>query len=315
MNRGFSARLHYDRLLLAVAAAGLAASAGWLEWQQPGLRRIRAEPVAVRPSEFRHEPARWPPPPDPWAEWKDPVAQSPGAGWVYDVFTPPVIYYNGSTKAFSVTPAQKPGEAGRPFAVELVGVKLESYRLQLAGYIGAPGDYRAVLTSPGLSGTLLARAGQHFDRLGLTLREFAVRNVAPTSPGAAAAREVAAFAVVQDEILGGEVTLDSRCPRLTSVPLAVCRLPAEENRLVELHEGDSFSDGLSLYEVGHVQLEPASAVVVRRSPGSPGSETRTLRPPAEPHDRSAGEPPPAGSLPRPVPPVTASSLRNPSSHE
>src|SRR5690606_38539467 len=34
-------------------------------------------------------------------QWEEPVAQSAGVEWVFDVFTPPVIYFNPQTETFT----------------------------------------------------------------------------------------------------------------------------------------------------------------------------------------------------------------------
>jgi hypothetical protein len=210
------------------------------------------------------------------ANWPKPAPQSGGRGWLYEVFTPPVIYFNPLARTFSVT---APGDdaTGAAFGFELIGVELEPYRLQLAGYYGVPDELVGAFTSRQLAAPLLGRNGRNFPELGLTLRRLEVRKV-PVNPGdAVPAFEVAAIATLFDERAGAEVTLDSRARKLTDTPLARLRL-ATEKRPREFREGDEFTDSAATYRVERVQLDPPEVVISRQVAGLPFPETKVLRP-------------------------------------
>lgn len=278
MMRALKAR--YEKLLFGLAGMAVASSGTWL-WQQQGrILGLRAEPVAVRLAGSRHEPASPRLPATQAAAWPKPTSQSPGPGWLYEIFTPPVIYYDASARSFTVTPPPSQNETGPPFGLELLAVRPEQFRLQLVGYFGAPGDYLVAFISPHRPETLLARAGRHFEGLGLTLRSFAVEKVLVEAGDTRPVYDVAGLAVLTDDRTGGEVMLDSRVRKFTDTPLAVLQ-PQTGGQSREVREGETFSDENSTYRIERIQLDPPEVVVARTTPGLPQSETRVLHPAAK----------------------------------
>jgi hypothetical protein len=274
-------KIHHDRLLLALAAGLLMVSGGWGWLCRGDLEQVRNEPMpagaaATAPRSAGSEVAASPFPKEP-AVWPKPAPQSSGHDWLYEVFTPPVIYYHAAAKSFAVTPPVPAADRGTPFGLELLEVKFEFYPLQLAGYFGEPEDYLAAFVIPGQPETWLARRGRRFEQLGLTLQSIDVKKIEVAKNDARPVYDVAAFAVLRDERTGGEVVLDSRAPRLTDTPLAVLRL-ADGSPPRTWHEGDSFTDDTATYRIERIQVDPPEVVVARRISGMPGPETRILRP-------------------------------------
>ncbi len=283
-------RTCYDKLLLSLAVVLVATSCGWAWRQQPGLRRLRALPVVARLSGSEFEPASRQTVGAATTLWIQPGAQSHGRGWVYEVFSPPPIYYIPAAGSFTVLGAVQPVDDGVPFGLELIEVKLEPYCLQLAGYCGRPGDYLVAFSDRGLTGILLAREGSRIEEVGITLKSFAVRQVEVGSGDAGPVYEMVAFAIVQDETTGAEVELDSRTRKLTDKPFAVFRLRGEGNRQCQLAEGDSYSAGDSTYRVDCIRLDPPEVAVARLVPGRPVSENKILRPERNSSPPTAGKP-------------------------
>lgn len=278
----------YDKFLPGLAALLLAAISGWFWRQQGEVRRIRAQPVAVQPAGAPYERANLRLPETKTAVWTKAPAQSQGGGWLYEVFTPPVIYYNAVARSFTVTPPMHQGELAIPFGLELLAVTQEQFRLQLAGYFGAPGDYLVAFTSPNRSETLLAREGRRFEDLGLTLKSFDVKRIVVEHHDAWPVYDIAAFAVLTDDRIGGEVVLDNRARKYTDTPLAVLQ-PLTGGPRREVHEGDTFSDENSTYRIERIQLDPPEVVVARTAPDLPQPETRILRPTAASGGEFAGK--------------------------
>jgi len=271
-------RSYYDKLLLVTAAAGFVFSGVWLWQQQSAWRHLRAVPVVPHLVGSLYEAADPKPPQPVTAAWSKASAQSSGGAWLYEVFTPPVIYYNLLARTFSVTPPLNQTNADAAFGLELVAVKPEQYRLQLVGYFGGPGDYLAAFVSPSLPDTLLAREGRRFEALGLTLKSFDVRKILVDHDEARPVYDVAALAVLQDDQTGAEVVLDSRARKFTDTPLAVLKMLTGGQQSRELREGDTFADANSTYRVERIQLDPPEVVVARQTPGLSVPETRVLRP-------------------------------------
>lgn len=267
----------HDKFLLGLAALLLTASSVWFWRQQGEVRRIRAQPVATQLAGSAYAPANLKLPETEAAVWPQAPAQSQGAGWLYEVFTPPVIYYNAFARSFTVTPPMHQGDVAIPFGLELLAVTREQFRLQLAGYFGAPGDYLVAFTSPNQPGTLLAREGRRFEDLGLTLKSFDVKKTVVEHHDAWPVHDIAALAVLTDDQTGGEVVLDSRARKYTDTPLAVLQSLTGGPRR-EVREGDTFSDDNSTYRIERIQLDPPEVVVARTAPDLPQPETRILRP-------------------------------------
>ncbi len=282
-------RTCYDKFLLALAMAVVTLSGSWMWRHQTEVRRLRALPVTVQLASSGYEPISMRSPEMRTAVWAEPVTQSNGNGWLYEVFTPPVIYYNTLAGSFTVTPPHNFAEGGTPFGLELIDVKLEPYRLQLVGYFGGPGDYLAAFVSPDLPGTILAREGHRFENLGLTLKSFDVKKVAVDHIDVWPVCDVAALAVLEDEKTGADVVLDSRTRKLTDSRLAVLHLLVEDVQTSELHEGDTFSAEGSTYRIERIQLDPPEVVVARQTAGLPQPETRILRPIARNAGQVAGQ--------------------------
>lgn len=285
----FSPRISAEKVALVVAALAVSAGAGWWWREQPALNRLRHESAAVALVDAPYVRAELPPAAARAKAWGKPGAQSHGAGWVYEVFTPPVIYYHALARSFTVTPPTFVADGGAPFGLELLDVALEPYRLQLVGYIGAPGNYVAAFVSPRSPETYLARTGRRFEGLGLALKEFGVRKVAVATDDQWPVFDVAAIAVVVDESSGEEVVLDSRRRKLTDTPLALLRIGAG-TKPREFREGDIFQDETAIYRIDRIQLDPPEVVVAKQVTGLPYPETRVLKPVAEKSVRKPGVP-------------------------
>lgn len=289
----------YDKLLVALGAALLAVSGGWMWSRQADIARLRRQPVAAELAGAAYALSGLKLPETMTVVWSKPAAQSHGSGWLYEVFTPPVIYYNTVARSFTVNPPLNLADGGAPFGLELLDVRLEPYRLQLVGYFGEPGDYLAAFVSPSQPETLLARNGRRFEQLGLTLKSFDVKKVVVGHTDAWPVYDVAALAVLLDEKSGAEVVLDSRARKLTDTPLAVLRLVGDGNMPRTWREGDTFSDDTDTYRIERIQLDPPEVVVARQTPGLPLPETRILRPVGKDGAQLAGQPARAGKFPAP----------------
>jgi hypothetical protein len=276
-------RTHYDKLLLAAAIVALGISIGWVHRQRSGLRSVGIESVGSNSAMVAYKPALQKATMTSAPAWTMPRPQSRGEGWLYEVFTPPLIHYVAATRAFALAPTEPArGIAGdRSPACRLLAVKPEAYRLQLAGYFGAPDDYLAVFTTPRSTGTILARPGHRFADLELTFGNFEVRKVLVAEAEFGPVYEVAALAMLLDEQSGREVVLDSRKQRLADRAVAVFQLPDEADGRRELREGDTFAEAGSVCRIERIQLEPAEVLVSRTAPGMPAAELIVLRPTAQ----------------------------------
>ena len=158
MRRFFATQ--YERIVVGVAVMALAVSCG-ISWSmRVDVRRIKSVPVGLHLVNADYRPSALPAAVERKQPWVAPSAQSAGDGWIYEVFTPPVVFYDRQAASFSVTPAGAARGDDREFALELISVRRELFRVQLSGYAGVPGSYTAIFTRPGKPGPLLARENE-----------------------------------------------------------------------------------------------------------------------------------------------------------
>jgi len=290
-----------DKVVLSLAFTAAGSSAGWYWRQQAVIRGLQREPVRAVLAGPAYVAEQWPLPQTPVALWSKPPVQSRGGGWFYEEFSPPPITYNAVARKFAVTPPLSSSEpVGEGSGLELLAVRREPYRLQLLGYFGEPGDYVAAFSSSLLPETLLARPGHRFEALGLTLKSFAVRQVAVKGGELGQGFEVAALAVLLDETAGIEVTLDSRTRKLTDTLLAVFKTSGVPGESGEYHEGDTFAGEGGPFRVERIEFDPAEVMVARTSSGLPNPEKSILR--------TVNPMPGKGGLPKALAPRTTSDV-------
>lgn len=296
-------RTHHEKLVFALAVLALGLSLLWAQREQAVVQQVHAEPMEPRLVGSTYVQDRVSAPADPKVVWMKPVPSSADDGWLYDLFTPPDVIFDAVAGSFVAARSAGPVSPveGTSLSLQLLAVKQEAYRLQLAGYFGHADDYLGAFVSSQTAETLLARTGHRFDALGLTLKNFDVRTVLLEENEAGPVYEAAALAVMHDEQTGTEVVLDSRKRLFTDNLLAVFRLPGEAHTSRELREGDSFAIADTVYRIERIQLEPAEVVLSRTAPELPAPELQVLRPLAQ----TVTEPRPTARPDHPLPRITA----------
>ncbi len=108
--------------------------------------------------------------------WEDPHPQSRGAGWYYDLFTPPRLYRNEFGEGWFLTPPSLPEAetAGAGFPVEVEELCVPLFRLQLVGFGGEPGRYFGLFEKVESGETLVGRPGRTLDDLQLVIEDLQV---------------------------------------------------------------------------------------------------------------------------------------------
>lgn len=261
------------QLVFTGAMLGLALSLAWSWPMQWEIGRVRTPTVIAPGSGAVYRPAAEEAKEEIMETWTAPTGTK---GGVFDLFTPPPIHYDKAAHLFVIGPADPAADSPQPFDFELLGIKQELYPLQLGGWFAGPDGMVVVFERPGASGSLLARQGDRFADLGLTLASFAVAKVTVEHDDGRPVYEMAGRAELRDEAGGVAVVLESRKRKFSDTPVAVLRLRTVERRILEKKEGDVFEVGESSYRLDHIQREPAQ-VVVERQPADGGStEIRTL---------------------------------------
>jgi hypothetical protein len=218
--------------------------------------------------------------------WPDPPPQSRAKEWVYDVFTPPVIYYNRQTGEFTVTPpsiTEPVAQTTAPFDIELLAVRQEPYRIQLLGYLGSERANLGMFELVETGETINARAGAEVARGEFTLRSLEQRRITTQTRDNTPVVETVTVATILDQRTGREETLTDRERRMLNRFQAVFRLRTNPPEERVVREGGTIEVNGQRYLVTQVSLNPPQAVVSRRAAEAfAPSETRTLTPPPEP---------------------------------
>jgi hypothetical protein len=294
-----------DTVFLAIGGLALVGAGVWALLQQSRIDGFRGAPnvptsgTVYQPTSIKvSSPAT--------ERWEDARSQSAGEKWIYDVFTPPKIYYNTQSKQFTVVPPERPTGPSGPvvpkppvgFGLDLVKVEQSLFRLQLVGYVGegeqARGNFLNVATGAVVFGT----TGKKLPDLNLEIVKFSAERRRVVVPGGTTQVFIEPVAVVRDTQTGAEYTLDTKSRLPDGPPVATFRQQADGvERSVK--GGESLSIGDTVFTVGALTIAPPSAVVTRKVGAQAEPETRTLL-----------VPPPAPPAPAPetdgeIPPVTA----------
>lgn len=278
-----------DNLYLAAGGIALLGTCIWAFLQQSDIAAFQ-NPVPVPSSGSPYEAAPINLAPAESKQWVKAPSQSAGANWLFDVFTPPVIYYNVQTKQFTVTiPELKVIDTSvvvdpvvEPFGLELVKVEQALFRLQLVGYVGegpsARGNFEDQINHKVIFGT----AGKKLPELNLEIVKFSAERRRTKVDGGTEIVETVATALVRDTVTGVETPLDAKV-RTTEGSLAVT-LKKTDGSLVTAKSGEKITIGENTFTVGELHLSPPSAVVTKEGGKLPEPKTETLLvpPPAPP---------------------------------
>ena len=290
-----------DTILLAIGGLAIVGAGIWAFVQQSTISELRNPPLAPAGG-AAYEPSAIKVVTPETRSWAEAPAQKAGEKWIYDVFTPPKIYYNTYTKQFSVFIPEKPviidtkdpkdpkgpmiDQSG--FGLELVRVDQPLFRLQLIAHFGegaqARGSFLNVKTGKATVGTV----GKKIPELNLEIVRFSVERKVVPQPGGTTLRYVEVVAVVRDTETGVETTLDPKGRVLDGPPIVTFR--ASDGSQHTAKSGDVITVGDTTYRVGDLVVEPPSAVVTREAPSLPAPETKTLVVPPPPAPTSVDAP-------------------------
>lgn len=272
-------------VLLVLAVAAVLVSGGWFiffaaPFDEPGAERQVASAVA-RPGGIR-KPNTWEPR---LLSWGAPSAQSRSARWVYDVFTPPEIFYDAALQQFTVSPpttdlrseTETTADSREIPELRLIGVKRPLFRLQLIGFVKSAGQDIGLFENVTTSEIFLARKGKPLPELRLEIEELEVRPSPMALPESMTTRQTLAQAVVRDQYTGESIILSSTERRLSSYSQATLMERAVPGHQHEVSEGDVFDVGEVRYEVGEISVSPPTVALIRRSSADGVVERRILR--------------------------------------
>lgn len=218
-------------------------------------------------------------------QWAAAQPQRRGAQWLFDLFTPPEIFYHAESRQFRVTAAQGSAEGpvasaalalagpGRDHVPRLLELRYEDYPLQVSGYLSNGAGEAPIGLFENLQNgeTLLLRSGDQVPSLGVEILALQVE-AAPEPPERMTLRPPRATATIRAAT--GEQLILREGERAKGHRL-VARLEMDgQNR--DLREGETWQspDGHSL-EVEKIEPVPSPRVLLKhhRPDGSPPETT------------------------------------------
>jgi hypothetical protein len=258
-----------DQWALAGAGVVLAVAFAWLLWQEQAVRAVRTGVRTELAGALNEEHRVMVPAAVASRLWTAPPSNDDADAWGFDVFTPPVIFYDPATGRFSVAaPAVvEVAEAPltQPFGLRLLRVERQPYRLQLVGYAGTPEDPLGIFANEVTGEGVVARSGHQFGDLELELRALAIRREQLLVPDSMPLREIVAEAEVWDARENRRLHLSTARPAWTQQPVAEVLIEATgEQRRIVAGNRIELPDGV--VEVTGVFARPDSLTAVKRLP-------------------------------------------------
>lgn len=211
-------------------------------------------------------------------DWGKPTPQK-GANWIFDIFTPPVIYYDGETETFTVTPPFPnaiPSED--PFELKLVKVSRQPFRLQLVSYAGAIGNYLLTLENLESGRDIFCAPGDDLIDLGVRILEFKEKRLVAASAGkdSTEAFDLVGEVLVEDLESGKSYRLRHNEMTFLDESIAEFRIPSGQQ--LRLSQGDSWSSEVATYRVNSIESGEGSVRVERTLTDVGDKEVKLLQP-------------------------------------
>lgn len=215
-------------------------------------------------------------------QWAEAPAQSAGDKWLFEVFTPPKIYYNEETKQFTVIPPVRAAapvetvvEPPKPeFGLKLAKVEQPLFRLQLVGAVNFGPDARGTFSNSITGDIIIATKGRKIADLNLEITDFvAERRRISVAGGSDVITEVIT-ATVKDTVTGVETRLDAR-NRLPEGALAATLTTSEGGERV-VKAGDTVTEGETVFQITDIVLDPPAVTVKKTTPDLPEGVTEVL---------------------------------------
>ncbi len=215
------------------------------------------------------------------ATWNRPQSQSRGEDWVFDVFTPPVLYYNPASREFTVSRPELVQSGSKDpwksFELELLEVRQRPYRLQLVGYAGEDGNYLASFEYIPSGELLIAREGKSLVEAGVKIISFEVKQMQVEQEGSMPVFEKVGVARLLDYESGEEIYLTNLETKIFSDLEAKVRT-LQGGDIYLVREGSQVELDTGFYIIGDLSENPQEAMVTKVSVDGGKRLSKLLKP-------------------------------------
>lgn len=248
-----------DKIMMGAALASVLMSAGIFWWRGTETLRDRrtaesrsGESRTVYSHRFEekgvHEPV----------DWRTPVAQSRGEDWLYDLFTPPEIFYDSGKREFSVRSVEehpKTAEGDADAGIRVVAIRRVPFPLQLLGYFRRDGRLIGSFERTETHDVFLAEAGHVMETMGLVIEGIQTRPQTFVHGGESATPE--GSAQVRHVSTGKVTTLACGERSFTEAFVAIVAVTTEDGEeYLDLRLGDEVGDAKRRYAIDRIELDP-----------------------------------------------------------
>ena len=205
--------------------------------------------------------------------WEAPPPQSSGDDWVYDIFTPPRIYYDEVNDIFVVRPPGREGVERVELEIQFVRFEEQPYRIQLTGYAGRDEDPLITFLNNETGEVIVTRKNREVPEADMEVRSFNVRReerngVVMRIPEA----------VIFDRRTGDEVMLVEEETRYLDEPAIVVTTSEDPPRTINARPGEMFDVGEYSYLVEAYTVDPPGIDILKHSPERDEPRRTTLSP-------------------------------------
>ena len=270
-----------DKTLVAVGAALFVGACTWAFFQQGSLGDIKSTTTAPSFGE-NYEVVEVGASVEGTRTWPAPSPLPRGRSWVYDVFTPPDIYYDKTTEKFRAVLLGVPVVAeSREFGLVLLEVNQTPFPLQLMGYAGAGARARGVFfEDTQASESFLGASGEEVPELNLKVVDFSASEQRIEVPGETTRVVNLATAIVQDTATNHEYRLSNQETLMTDEISATVKVMSS-GAVQRLAEGAMLkvNDGVT-YVIDKISTSPPMVTVSKRISGSEDVRIEVLTPQA-----------------------------------
>lgn len=205
--------------------------------------------------------------------WGAPPPQSSGDDWVYDIFTPPRIYYDEVNDIFVVRrPGRGPGDRVE-LEIEFVRFEEQPYRIQLTGYAGRDEDPLITFLDNETGEVFMTRKNREVPEADMEVRSFNVRRVEQNGVVMRIPE-----AVIFDRRTGEEVTLVEEETRYLDEPAIVVTTSEDPPRTINARPGEMFDVGEYSYLIEEYTVDPPEIEILKYSPEREEPRRTTLSP-------------------------------------
>ena len=270
----------YDKLLLLLAILALLGGVAFYMLKAESPSDEEARP-SLQAAENPYDPI---PVPDTVAEpasWPAPGAQSSGPDWVYDVFTPPMIYIDEDGN-FIPEPPRDPTKT-EPYGLYLAEMEREPYRIQMQGFSGdrdKPEEAVLFFFDEERQLRFFIREGQTNEESEVEVLDFSIEREIDEDNNV----EVTAIATILDKRTGEEIELNDEERLLNPEMTLVFRSEEDPEVKVELtilpdDPVTRFTTSAGEFILQEINLEDRTVTVEKKATEVSEARTRTLSPP------------------------------------